>query len=459
MDKNEKEQFQLEYDAFGIKAPLSRKRWSNLEPEGNRGLVPNIAKLPNLPSNLMDGETRARWIMADGRYQSSNFVSGQLGWLIDALGNAQFQNVSIGQQIITISPTQGIQFGLDELDSSVGGILQLKAGTYTPVQLNGFSNLTVIGAGQGNTLIDFATLNNNWLFQGSNVYTTGTITSITGGVSVTGSGTSWLTNASAGQYMFLGTRWYLIAAVTSNTTLVLAEAFSDTSITFPGAAYRIATIIENVTFENLTVKNSGITGLEFMDARNISFRNVTLLTNDVGASFTNVSLILTQALIVPANTNAGVEFTNVGLCNIQALNTVGNGTNGVTMNNCRTVAMFFSASTGNTGDGYNLTDCDNNLLQVDASGNGSNGIEFVSGCDFNFINNGFASGNGSDGIKLTATDDNNTIGTAQVCAGNGGYGINIAAATCDTNNIVVVTYQGNTSGTINDAGTGTNIIT
>lgn len=456
---DEKEQFELDYSPFGIRRQLFKRSWSNLEPGGNIGLLPNFAKLPFQPNNLLDGQTRSRFVMAKGLYQSENFISGQLGWQIDADGNAQFQNVSIGQQIVTISTNQGVQFGLDQLNPAVGGVLQLQPGTYLPDQLDGFSNLTIRGAGQGNTFIDFASANNNFLFQGTNVYTTGTITSITSGVNVTGSGTLWLANASAGQYIFLGTRWYLIAAVTTNTTLILAEAFADPSITFPGAAYRIATIIQDVTFENITIKNSGITGLEFMDARNITFNNVTLLTNDIGVSFENISLILTQALISVSNTNEGAKLTNVGLSNIQAFNCAGNGADGMLMDNCRTLAIFFSASDGNAGNGYSISNSENNLLQVEASGNGDNGIEFVTNCNFNFINNGFASGNTNDGIKFTADDDMNTIGTPQICSNNGGYGVNIAAASCDNNNVVVVTYDNNTSGTIQDNGTGTNIIT
>lgn len=457
MINEQRQQFQEEYSAFGVRAPLSRRRWSNLEPAGNQGLLPNFAKFPFMPNNLADGQTKSRFVMANGLYQSQNYIPGELGWKIDAEGNAEFQNVSIGQQIVTTSPSLGIQFGLDELNPATGGVLQLRPGSYFPGQLDGISNLTVIGSGQGNTFIDFASQNNNWLFQGTNVYTTGTIVSITSGVMVTGSGTSWLANASAGQYLFIGTRWYLIAAVTGNTTLVLAEAYAD-NVTLP-ANYRIATIIQNVRFENLTVRNSGITGLEFMDARNISFQNVTCLANDVGISFENISLILTQGLIIPNNVSDGAQFTNVGLCNVQALNTPGNGGNGVTMNNCKTLALFFSSASGNGGNGYDLTSCDNNLLQVEANGNGDNGIECVSACNFNFINNGFANGNVNDGVKLTATSDFNTIGSSQTATDNGGYGVNIAAASDDENYVIAIQYDNNTTGDLQDNGTGTKIIT
>jgi len=65
-----------------------------------------------------------------------------------------------------------------------------------------------------------------------------------------------------------------------------------------------------------------------------------------------------------------------------------------------------------------------------------------------------ATDNTSDGVKLTATSDNNIILAGDAIT-NGGYGINIAASTCDNNTILRVFYSGNTSGTLNDAGTGT----
>jgi hypothetical protein len=67
------------------------------------------------------------------------------------------------------------------------------------------------------------------------------------------------------------------------------------------------------------------------------------------------------------------------------------------------------------------------------------------------------SDNTSDGIKLTATNDRNTIVGVSI-ANNGGYGINIAASTCDNNQIIAPAFDTNASGDINDSGTNTVIL-
>ncbi|EKD99859.1 MAG: hypothetical protein ACD_22C00158G0001, partial [uncultured bacterium] len=66
-----------------------------------------------------------------GFLQSGNFKSGVTGWQIKSNGNAEFQNVNIGTKIITIDNTQDIQTNLDLITTSGGGVLNLKAGTYT----------------------------------------------------------------------------------------------------------------------------------------------------------------------------------------------------------------------------------------------------------------------------------------------------------------------------------------
>jgi len=60
----------------------------------------------------------------------------------------------------------------------------------------------------------------------------------------------------------------------------------------------------------------------------------------------------------------------------------------------------------------------------------------------------------SDGIKFTATTDACQIIGSQI-NNNSGYGINIAASTCDNNVIAGCTLGTNTSGNINDLGTAT----
>ena len=365
-------------------------------------------------------------------------------------------NFQIGSLWKTIGPTDDFQQALDDLNSEGGGILYLQSGTYQPAEnLVGYPSVSIIGTSPASTVIDFQSGAFNLTYAGTNVYSTGTITSITSGVNVTGSGTLWLANASAGQYLFIGTRHYKIAAVTGNTTLVLSEGYTD-DVTMPGAAYRICTAAANVTLENFSVKSSTGTGIVFSDALQLTLNNVISVLNNKGFTFTNVSRVNQDRLLAASNTSNGLEFTNVGQGDWESVNAQSNGGHGIVFNNVKTVRGLMS-SVSNTSDGFNITTGKDIFLTAEATGNGGQGIEGVATSE-NVIVDGVVRSNISDGIKLTATCDNWTIGPGITIHDNGGYGINIAAATCDNNTVVVPDYDNNTSGNLNDLGTGTKVV-
>jgi hypothetical protein len=68
------------------------------------------------------------------------------------------------------------------------------------------------------------------------------------------------------------------------------------------------------------------------------------------------------------------------------------------------------------------------------------------------VANNYIRGCNGDGIELTADCDNNLIDN-NYCNSNGGYGINIVAASCDGNRVLNNKLIGNTTGAIADNGT------
>jgi hypothetical protein len=76
-------------------------------------------------------------------------------------------------------------------------------------------------------------------------YETGTVAVTNGSTTVTGTGTTWSTNAKAGDYIYIGATgqtdpaatWYQVASVTSNTVLVLETAYAGS--TASGQAYTL----------------------------------------------------------------------------------------------------------------------------------------------------------------------------------------------------------------------------
>src|SRR3990167_4297860 len=191
-----------------------------------------------------------------------------------------------------------LEDALDYVISLGGGDIFLHSGTYTigrdlqtiTVPIN------IIGVNVALAVIDFNSTARNFVANSGTPYTTGTITSATG-TAVVGSSTAWSGNVTAGQYIFIRTKWYQIASVTDDTNLVLAEAFDENFATFPGASYRIATLTRGLGFESVTIKNSTGTALAFTDVRDIFLEDILLLTNNKGFVFTNCSNITMNSVI------------------------------------------------------------------------------------------------------------------------------------------------------------------
>ena len=393
-----------------------------------------------------------------GRMRSPGFVPGKQGLNIDfETGKAEFRRVNIGSEIINLSAGQSVKEAVELLNAIDGGIINLGVGTFVmpalsveikkPILINGIS--------PAQTIIDFNDTAGKFVAKGTNVYTTGTITSITGGINVTGSGTSWLANVTplVSQF-FLNGVWHSIAAVTSNTALVLAEGYVGSTVG-AGTAYRIATPITDIRIQNLAIKNSTGSAIDLDDVRFITFSNLLLQDNNIGIDATYFSEFIRERITIVSSTSHGAKYSNGGRSSSIYENSISSGGHGFLIEDCDLVSWAYSDAVANTTDGYHLKDCnDVQLSPVGARNNGGQGIEMESGCDNISILDPIIEGNSSDGIKFTATIDNSRVVAGQI-EGNGGYGINIAASTCDDNLILASNFNGNTSGEVNDSGTGT----
>ncbi len=359
--------------------------------------------------------------------------------------------LNVPQSIFAVSTAADIQTGINNLSANGGGVLNIPPGFYTlPNNITIPSSVVLNGAGPTSTIFNCAA-GFNISSAGSNVYTTGTIT-VASGVHITGTGTLWLANAHAGQQLFLGTRWYLIAAVTSDTTLILAEAYGD-NVTLP-STYRIATIITDTGLQNLAITGALSNPYSVMDARRLILSNVQMFQNAAAASFTNISEFKASTCDSVASSANGVEMTNVGEGGFDTFAMAGNTGKGLLLNNVKTFAFTQCACDANGSDGVNVTTGSDLQFYVDASGNGANGINFVSGTNLVRVYNSDLTGNTGSGLKLTATSDTNIISLNNI-TGNGAYGINIADASCDNNLITSNQFAGNSSAAANDSGTGT----
>ncbi len=384
-----------------------------------------------------------------------NIKGGELGKNVNVTGRAKFYNITTAGKTIVIDTTGNIQDAIDEVNNFGGGTVILRNGTHIPTSaLTMYSNIVLEGETPSGVILDFdSTVGVKIQVTGTNVYNTGTITSISGGTNVTGSGTSWSANVTTDHQFFIAQRWYKIASITDDTHLVLAEGYAG-GATFPGASYRATKVVKDIRFKNLTIQDPNLIGLDIDDCRNVSLENVTITgSGGDGINFTNLSEIKIDNILVTSCTENGIVFNTCGFMDIESMSTPDNAVDGVTLTSCRLSTIVGSSSDSNS-DGYYITSCSSLLLIVGASSNASQGIELVSGNTNIFILASIVENNTSDGIKLTATSDQCIISS---CAlnDNGGYGVNVAASTCDDNIITGSVFSGNTSGAINDSGTGT----
>lgn len=371
-------------------------------------------------------------------------------------GNLTLKTLNIGGLVRQVAPGDDIQAAVDAVSREGGGTIQLIAEEYpllAPINIKPRVNL--VGVRPDVTVLNFLGSAGNVTVFGEQAYTTGTITGIASNVIVTGSGTAWLANVKAGMHLFLGTRWYEIASVLSDTSLILAEGYGD-NVSF-ASTYRIAFPNLNTTMRDFSIKNSSVTGLEVKDTRKITIDNIFCQDNNIGASFTNVSEANVEKFLAVSNTSHGFSLNNFGFFDWESVNSISSGGAGYLVNNAKSGSFFACTSNANTADGFNLTTVDDIAFSVGAESNGGEGIEFVSASANCAIADSTFRNNTSDGIKLTASTDHVRIYSTNLRA-NGGYGINIAASSCDDNILFENRYSGNTSGAISDSGSGTQIL-
>lgn len=389
--------------------------------------------------------------------QSTNFVQGVSGWRIDTNGNVEFQdgvfrgNFSIGGTTITIDNTEDIQENLDTIEAEGGGTLYLQPGTYVLTSdLIMPGSVTLEGVSRDGVIIDG---NNAYsiVISGTDSYTTGTVTISPGDTEVVGGSTVW-TSAMVGRYIFLGGFWYEITARTDNTHITIGSAY--TGVALSASGYAIATPNFNPTLRKLTITNSDAGGIECIYASEPWFDDIYVYGCATGYDLDYVYAPRLFTSSFENDVNCNFNYVYSFQVNFSAFEDSTSGA-GVVMTNSGNATFFDSSVSGNTGDGINLTSCTNiAFLSITASSNGGQGIEFVSGNSDIQLVAFTCDGNTSDGIKFTATSDRNIISNCSVI-NNGGYGINIAASTCDNNQIIAPAFDNNTSGNINDQGTNT----
>ena len=359
-------------------------------------------------------------------------------------------NSNISQQQITLTPGANIQNALNTLNANGGGILFLQSGFYPCTNnLVVGSNVTIQGEAPFNTIIDFQATGNGIVIQGSNPYTTGTVSITKNSSSLTGSGTTW-TSAMNGQYVFLQGTWYQIQKVTSTTALTLVLEYSGTTLS--GSGYAISTPTIGSQLLNFTVQNSTGTGIAVNYSQYIEFNNLLVQGCGTGMSTNYTATILCNNSLF-LGCNYGLYFYqsyDLNFTEFQVDTTyVGSG---IVINYSSQSSFINFACNSCAADGINLTNATSmTFTDFEIDYNIGNGVHLNAGCALCTFDAGDLSFNGAIGFRVTSAF--NIWCTNTSVQPNGTYGIQIDNSTSQYIVLIGNIVYTQPSGYLNDSGT------
>lgn len=390
-------------------------------------------------------------VLIDGIQRSQNFVPNTTGWQLTPFDvEINTGTFKLGGTFITVSDITLLQESFDQANTLGGGIVALVPDIYNAT--TSFTIPSSVVFDMSGATIDFGGGAFQILIEGTNAYSTGTLAVNYNSGSVTGTGTTW-TAAMVGRSILIGDYWYEITARASDTAITISPVFRAPNVT--GATYVIATTVDDVAIINGTLQNASGTLLKFRYVNGIVIDG--LITTDAAQGIDGDDSANLQYLGSQVDTcTSGMTLDNVPFLTLDnfAILDITGGT-GLALNYTPNSSLGVCSIQNITGVGIKFTNCFNmGLINYSIIECTSHGIEFVSGNRDVDLESGYTDTVGSDAVKLTATSDNINI-DAQSFYNYTGYGINIAAATCDKTKIGLIAYGGGGSGTINDSGTGT----
>lgn len=373
-------------------------------------------------------------------------------------GSAYFSGTfNLGGTLVTVSDITKLQTTINTISALGGGTVSLVPNTYTPAANTVFtipSNVTIDGNG---STIDFGASAGQFLIQGTNAYSTGTVSVNYGSSTVTGVGTTW-TVGMVGQSILIGDYWYTITARASNTSISISyspgNGFIGTSVS--GVTYVIATTVNAPVLQNIVLTNSTTATIKFQYVNGFNMNTVVITSSAQAIQGNNSANINLQTDYNIDGCVTGIIYNNVPFCTfISGLISNITGGSALDLTGVTNTALNSLSIQGVTGVGTKFTNCHNfgyeAFSTIECT---SHGIELVSGNnDVDFLS-GYVNTCGGDGIKFTASSNRSTIVATSIlnCTG---FGVNIASSSDNNNQIIAPAFSNNTAGNINDSGTGT----
>ena len=375
----------------------------------------------------------------------------------------KFPDLYVKRTIKTVAAGGDIQNAIDTLNAEGGGEVRLSAGThFATTDIDVKSNVTLVGAGVGVTVIDFNGGSLEVRLLGDSRTVTGTATATEGSKTVTTTGSFgaavagdsfYVTDADMGFYAE-------IASVESTTSLTLVEVWSMPTVAT--TSYDIFLLVKNSGVKNMTIKRSSSFngGLRVWFVTNCVFENLVVSNNTSIPVITGIDIegvFDSEFRNVESSYNrlAGFRAAIVKRTSFYNCSAKGNNSDGFNFYNtdANECSLYSCVADGNGGDGYESTGDKIRFVSCRANGNDANGFKLTTG---GLSSNSSLWGcqavdNGSDGIEV-----DRDFCVIQDCylAENDAYGINVTS-NADNTKIQNCRFSNNATAPILDGGTNT----
>ncbi len=325
------------------------------------------------------------------------------------------------------SPTTAAQVNaiIDTIAAKGGGTIKFLVGQYGfNDDINLKSGVAIIPETPGGVLFSFAGTNKGVKIHGTLIYDTGTVSITQGTNTVTGHGTLFEANVTAGQKIFLYDKYWTIASVDSDTQLTLSTNY--TAQTLTEESYVIVNTIESVTVGLFAIFGSSGAGISIQYAANI-FPDMILIGNDIGVK-------LNMATVVNITTFLG-DSNRIHL-----------------YGDTNKTAIREGAMENATEKGLYLTNGISNYFEdIGIWNSGEEGI-YIENARESTISGVFTYFSGADGIKMVNTKAFKLVNSFSKY--NTGNGITVDE-NCEDNIIIGCDLRDNTEDSISDSGTRT----
>lgn len=286
---------------------------------------------------------------------------------------------------------------------------------------------------------------------GTLAYSTGTLSVTSGSPIVTGSGTTWLGNVTAGHTLVINNLPFEIANVDTNTQITLRSSYFGQSGS--GLSYKSAIFCARNTLNNLIIVAPAGTAVELDYVDLFTCTNVIVATPaGYGFDIANCIRFTFDNVFVDGAGASGITAVDTDLINFTRCIMINNGVHGFSLDTCTSIVFLSCPAINNSQIGFYLETCSKIAITTSDGAGNDYGIS-ANACNSVQITGGSFNGNSVDGINFyTSGNYNKIIGTETV--GNTGYGIAINAGLVKAI-ITSCHIIGNTAGSVFNAGTST----